>query len=326
MFAYLRSKNAVLAKYQFLPKHIATQMRDNVRNQTPPLTGFDPSNANIAGILAEIHMRELACTLCALNQVSRIAGRYHEHAFDNTDAYIDTDRVQPAQLFPHEMTAEQRHASQILFGVGKNHSEINLALKMLECGDIAMRDIMECDVAKMEIVAHQFQVNPSVAEDAFDCLQHITKQVWSLVNMLAFSNLFRFADPSQPINLPNQDDAIFIPYIPIARHEEEVRQTQTPHVVKFDPARHVCNDCGKTFNPMNQHKIISLDEEDLYLCSSCAFKQDYPDEYRPGFSDEDEDAEMKTHFNEIAAVLADGKITKEQACTLFEELSDEYSK
>jgi len=38
---------------------------------------------------------------------------------------------------------------------------------------------------------------------------------------------------------------------------------------------------------------------------------------------------MKTpqqHFNEIAAVLADGKITKEQACTLFEELSDEYSK
>ena len=221
MFAHLRSKNTVLAKYQFLPKHIATKMRDNVCNQLPSLTGFDPSNAEVAAILAEIHMREFACTLRTLNQVSRIAARYHEHAFDNVDAYIDTGRgVQPAQLSPHEMTAEQRHASQILFGVGKNHSEINVALKMLECGDIAIRDIMECDVAKMELVAKQFQVNPPVAEDAFDRLQHITQQVWSLVNMLAFSNLFRFVDPGQPINLPNQDDAIFIPYIPTKSQQE----------------------------------------------------------------------------------------------------------
>ena len=32
MFAHLRSKNTVLARYQFLPKHIAIKMRDNVRN------------------------------------------------------------------------------------------------------------------------------------------------------------------------------------------------------------------------------------------------------------------------------------------------------
>jgi len=37
-------------------------------------------------------------------------------------------------------------------------------------------------------------------------------------------------------------------------------------------------------------------------------------------------AQYQTHFNEIVEMLADGKITKEQACTLFEELSDEYSK
>jgi DNA-directed RNA polymerase subunit RPC12/RpoP len=341
MFAHLRSnrsKNAVLAKYQFLPTHIANKIRDNVRNQMPPLTGFDPSNADVAGILAEIHMRELACTLRALNQVSRIAGRYHEHAFDNTDAYIDTDRVQPAQLSPHEMTGEQRHASQILFGVGKTHSEINVALKMLECGDIAMRDVMECDVAKMEIVAKQFQVNPPVAEDAFDRLQHITKQVWSLVNMLAFSNLFRFADPSQPINLPNQDDAIFIPYIPtqpFTHQEPEPAKTPT-HVVKFDPSHHVCNECGKKFDPADMHHLIISPETGatpLYLCHACGFKRDFPDEYRIGFPDDEDDedeeemnAQYQTHFNEIVEMLADGKITKEQACTLFEELSDEYSK
>jgi hypothetical protein len=221
MFAHLRSKHA---NHQFLSTHtqIATKMRDNVRNQMPLLSGVDPSNAEVVNILAEIHMRELACTLHALNQVSRIAGRYHEHAFDNVDAYLDTDRVQvqPAQLSPHEMTAEQRHASQILFGVGKNYSEIDIALSTIGCG-ILTGDVMECDVAKMELVAKQFQVNPSVAEDAFDRLQHITKQVWSLVNMLAFSNLFRFADPRQPINLANQDDAIFIPYIPMVKFDAD---------------------------------------------------------------------------------------------------------
>ena len=83
-----------------------------------------------------------------------------------------------------------------------------------------MRDVMECNIARMGTVAQQFQLHSSVTEDAFDRLQHIAKHVWSLVNMLAFSNLFRFADPSQPINLPNQDDAIFIPYIPTKSQQE----------------------------------------------------------------------------------------------------------
>jgi hypothetical protein len=186
---------------------------------------------------------------------------------------------------------------------------------------------MECSLEMRAKLSQKFSVDASFAEDALDRVQHVAKQVWSLVNMLAFSNLFRFADPRQPIGLPNQEDSIFIPYVPTARHEaarhaeeeEEVRQTQTQTqtspVVKFDPARHVCNDCGKRFNPMNQHKIISL-EEDLYLCRSCAFKQDYPDEYRFGFPDDEQ-----THFNEIAEMLVDGKITPEQASTLFEELS-----
>ena len=216
MFARLRSKHA---NHQFLPTHIAANMRGNVRNQTPPLTGVDPSNAEVAAILAEIYMYEFACTLRALNQVNQIASLYHEHAFDNADAYIDTDRVEPAQLSPHEMTAEQRHASQLLFGVGNNYSEINTALNAMGCG-ILMRDVMECNIARMGTVAQQFQLHSSVAEDAFDRLQHIAKHVWSLVNMLAFSNLFRFADPSQPINLPNQDDAIFIPYIPTKSQQE----------------------------------------------------------------------------------------------------------
>ena len=248
MFAHLRSKNAVLAKYQFLLGFISKKMRDNVRSHVSLLTGLDPSNHEVAGMLAEIHMREFACTLQTLNQVNEIAARYHEDAFDNTDAYIDG--VQPVQLAPHEMTAEQRHASQLLLGVGKTHSEVNLALK---CIGVSRRDIMQCDVTKMAIVAQQFQNqdNGSVAEDAFDRLQHITKQVWSLVNMMAFSNLFRFADPSQPICIANQDDAIFIPYIPTKSQQAKEAETKEDKEDKEDKEskeapESECHDCGKT--------------------------------------------------------------------------------
>jgi RNase P subunit RPR2 len=187
---------------------------------------------------------------------------------------------------------------------------------------------MECSLEMRAKLSQKFSVDASFAEDALDRVQHVAKQVWSLVNMLAFSNLFRFADPRQPMGLPNPEDSIFIPYIPTARHEaarheaarheEEQTQTQTPPVVKFDPARHVCNDCGKMFNPMNQHKIIlpETGATEFYLCHSCGFKRDFPDEYRFGFPDDEQ-----THFNEIAEMLVDGKITPEQASTLFEELS-----
>ena len=202
MFAHLRSKNT--------ENHVAIQMRDNVRNQGSPLSGLDPSNCAVADTLAEIWLHEFACTLNTLQQVNHVASRYHEHAFDNTDTYIQQD-VQPAQLAPHEMTTEQRHASQLLLGVGRNHTEVSAALKSIE---LTARDVTDHTADTVRIVAQQFQENQSVAEDAFDRLQHVTKQVWSLVNMLAFSNLFRFADPRQPICIPNQDDAIFIPYIP----------------------------------------------------------------------------------------------------------------
>ena len=267
MFAYLRSQQA----QQALLTRLATTMRHAVRSQMHPLIQISliqidqDNNPELAAPLAEIHMREFACMLQTLKQVNWIASKYHEHAFDNTDAYIEGQGQR--QLQTHEMTAEQRHASQLLLGVGNNYSEINVALKTLECS-ITMRDVMGCDASKIEILAKQFQNDPSIAEDAFDRLNHITKQVWSLVNLLAFSNLFRFADTAHPIAICNPEDSIFIPHIPMQQHEE-----QEPDINKSE---------------MN--------------------------------------AQYQTHFNEIAEMLADGKITKEQACTLFEELSDEYSK
>ena len=208
MFAYLRSNHG--SNYRFITTTVATNMRDHVRNQRPLLSGLNPSDPTMADMLAEIYMREFACTLNTLQQVNQVAARYHEHAFDNTDTYT-AQEVQPAQLAPHEMTAEQRYASQLLLGVGRNHTEVNAALKSVV---LTARDVTDHNVASMQILAQQFQENQSVAEDAFDRLQHVTKQVWNLVNMMAFSNLFRFADPRQPICIPNQDDAIFIPFIP----------------------------------------------------------------------------------------------------------------
>jgi hypothetical protein len=210
MFAHLRSSSSTDTNAALLS--IAIEMRNNVRNQVSPLTGVDYSNPDVVDILAGIWLREFACTLNTLQQVNQVASRYHEHAFDNTDTYIQQD-VQPAQLAPHEMTAEQRHASQLLLGVGRSHTEVNVALRSIAIA-LTARDVTDHTADTVRIVAQHFQ-EQSVAEDAFDRLQHIAKQVWSLVNLLAFSNLFRFADPRQPIRIPNQDDAIFIPYIPM---------------------------------------------------------------------------------------------------------------
>ena len=206
MFAYLRYKDYSRHSQDLA---IATKIRDNVRNQKSPLNDIDHSEFTVS--LAEIYMREFACMLQTLKQVNWIATKHHEHAFDNTDAYMHDE--QQRKSLPHEMTGEQRHASQLLLGVGNSYSEINTALRMLGCG-ILLRDVMECDSVKIGIVAEHFQINPAIMEDAFDRLHHIIKHVWTLVNRLAFSNLFRFADPNQPIFIANQDDAIFIPYIP----------------------------------------------------------------------------------------------------------------
>jgi len=331
MFARLRSNQANQSNQDPL-MHLAITMRDSVRRHMHPLIQIDQHNhPEFAAPLAEIYMREFACTLQTLKQVNWIASKYHEHAFDNTDAYIEGER--PLQLSPHEMTTEQRHASQILLGVGNNYSEINVALKMLEF-DISMRDVMGCHADVTNALAQKFQSDSCVPEDAFERLQHITRQVWSLVNLLAFSNLFRFADPAQPILIANPDDAIFIPHIPHIpmqqRHEEEEEEEEEDQEPNHEV---VCNDCGKTVDTTKMHHRMGLNPTDAYLCRPCGFKREFPDEYREGFADEEEDkdeeemnARYQTHFNEIVEMLADGKITDEQACTLFEELSNEYRK
>jgi hypothetical protein len=217
MFAYLRSNPG--ANYRFITQSIATNMRDHVRNQRPLLTGLDPSNANVADMLADIYMREFGCAIRTLQQVNCIASRYHEHAFDNADAYIIQDRQgqDQDQIQPHEMNAEQRHAAQLLLGVGNSYSGINTALRVL---DVSLQSVMDCNSETRVKLSQQFSANAAVVEDAFDRLQHDAKQVWSLVNMLALSNLFRFADPRQPVCIPNPEDSIFIPYIPTARHAD----------------------------------------------------------------------------------------------------------
>ena len=207
MFAHLRSKTE--ANYRVITHTIASEMRDRVRTQKPILSGLDPTNADTANILAEIYLREFGCAIKTLQQVNHIAARYHERAFDNTDAYIQDQCQQQVQ--PHEMNAEQRHAAQLLVGVGNSYSEINAALRVL---DVSLQSVMHYDSKARLKLSQQFSADASHAADAFDRLQHIAKQVWSLVNMLALSNLFRFADPNQPVCIPNQEDAIFIPYVP----------------------------------------------------------------------------------------------------------------
>jgi hypothetical protein len=331
MFAYLRSRDSVLAKYQFFLEFISKKMRTNVCANVSPLSGLDPSNDDVARMLAEIHMREFACIMKTLDQVHGIAARYHEHAFDNTDAYIG---LQFVQLPPHEMTGEQRHASRLLLGVGQSFSEINAALKSI---GLSRGDIMGHNSVKMSIVAEQFQNARAVAEDAFDCLHHMSKKVWSLVNMLAFSNLFRFADPRQPICIPNPDDAIFIPRIPMQQtpiqeepiheeHEQEQEQEHEEHEEQQEQEPEpnpepVCNDCGKKVDTMKMHHRMGLNPTDAYLCHPCGFKREFPDEYIQEFPDDEEPEEEESEEpEEPAAQHVPGyKLPVEERMKKFDE-------
>jgi hypothetical protein len=109
--------------------------------------------------------------------------------------------------------------------VGNSYSEINATLRMLDSrmldGSVSFQAVTECNPEMRSKLSQQFSADASFVEDAFDRLHHLVKQVWSLVNMLAFSNLFRFADHTMV--LPTPEDSIFIPYIPIARQSEEVQ-------------------------------------------------------------------------------------------------------
>ena len=114
--------------------------------------------------------------------------------------------------------------------------------------------------------------------------------------MLAFSNLFRFADHTMV--LPSSEDSIFIPHIPNARQaeevqvEEEVQVQQTRHECNDHECNdHECNDCGKTFRNVLPQHVVSPDGSEFYRCHSCAFKHEFPDEYRIGFTDDDESDE-----------------------------------
>ena len=312
MFAHLRSLQSTYATVAT----VATNMRDHCRNQRPLLTGLDLSNPTVAGMLAEIHMREFACMMRTLKQVNWVASKYHEHAFDNTDAYIEGQL--PSQT--HEMNAEQRHAAQLLLGVGNSYSEINVALRILDSG--SFQAAMECSPEMCAKLSQQFSANASMAEDAFDRLNHMTKHVWSLVNLLALSNLFRFADH---IILPNPEDSIFIPYIPTQAHAQSESKSDKSEAdadaeSKSDAAS--CEFPGAPVLELEDPESESESDNDDEANSTYWLKTvaDWTAANRINKSEMNTPQEQRTCFKEIAEMLADEKITTEQACSMIEEL------
>ena len=352
MFSYLRSNPEANPDNKY--SYITSSMRDNVRqNRSSILTGIDHSNV---GMLAEIHMREFACMMHTLKQVNWVASKYHEHAFDNTDAYIEGQ----TPLQTHELNAEQRHATQLLLGVGNSYSEINVALRILDSG--SFQAAMECSPEMCAKLSQQFSANASMAEDAFDRLNHMTKHVWSLVNLLAFSNLFRFVDH---VVLPNPEDSIFIPYIPMKPFVEPIlchacgaRTDEKYH--KMTHPKSTFNLCPTCFHrPTMQETFDKLCEQEREIQQQQQQQQqnqsdpesESESESDKSYNDDEanatywlktvadwtatdrrnksemnaQNAQNQQHFNEIGEMLADGKITTEQACSLFKELIDDVN-
>ena len=135
--------------------------------------------------------------------------------------------------------------------------------------------------------------------------------------MLAFSNLFRFADPAQPILIANPDDAIFIPHIPM-------QQTPVDEGIW-------CRVCG-TRTDENYHSMTHPNST-FNLCPTCFHGNGMNSDPEPetqeldinNLNNSEMNAQKQQHVDEIVEMLADGKITTEQASSLFEELSDDVN-
>jgi hypothetical protein len=189
----------MLARLRFLSPinpilhSVTNKMHQNVQTNCSILNEIDTGGSNV---LAEIFINECASTISILNQVRIVSSLYVNYSFDSKN--IET-------ILPDEMTTEQRHSYQILLATSKLNQEIEALLEPI--------NITQTDVSNLEFILVEQFFKKNNPHDSFDQLHHITKHAWSIVNMLAFSNLFRFSNPIY-LSIPTPDDSIFIPHGP----------------------------------------------------------------------------------------------------------------
>lgn len=212
------------------------EMRDKVKRGTPPVSasdskaGGDPLIESAA--VAEIILKELRFCKLTLNFIISATGKYHQTAYDNIDRYInqDQDNEEPADQANEDLeegacaterdgvqTSEQKHSSRLIGEAFELNSKyVHLCSSLgISCIQATRLDRTSSDPsfdAEMFKAIHaQVQERPA-AEHAITSLCSLSRELWQMMNVLAFANLYRYHYDFQKMPVeapPKPEDSIF---------------------------------------------------------------------------------------------------------------------
>lgn len=216
------------------------EMRDKVKRGIPPVSasdskaGGDPLIESAA--VAEILLKELRFCKLTLNFIISATGKYHQTAHDNIDRYINQDQgnEDPAeQEDPEEdleegacatgrddiQTSEQKHSSRLIgeaFQLNSKYVQLcsSIGINCLQAARLDKTSLDPSFDAEMFKAIHgEIQERPA-GELAITSLCALSRELWQMMNVLAFANLYRyhyeFQKSQMPVTAPPKpEDSIF---------------------------------------------------------------------------------------------------------------------
>jgi hypothetical protein len=252
MFAFLRSNlyptsiaqqpelKSCIDTLRFLLVSNSAKIRENTKHRKSPLSDIqlDDAAANVSiAALSEILLKELRFCHRTISFVTSVTMKFHDAAFDNTDMYIGDRGVedlesqsqsqesqsqsQPVDDNEETFTPEQSYSSRLLV------SSTSIRSRFIElCGSLEIRasDLDECsastDSSMFAAIHATLSSGGGGGGDSsvpisthFERLCDISRAVWQMMNVLAFSDLYRYhyeyqKNPVAKVDL-NPADSVF---------------------------------------------------------------------------------------------------------------------
>ena len=212
------------------------EMRNKVKRGIPPVyasdskAGGDPLIESAA--VAEILLKELRFCKLTLNFIISATGKYHEVTYDNIDRYINQDQgnedleegaedVTERDVTECEetQTSEQKHSSRLIgeaFELNSKYVQLcsSLGINYLQAARLDKTSLDPSFDAEMFKAIHgEVQERPA-GELAITSLCSLSRELWQMMNVLAFANLYcyhyEFQKSQMPVTAPPKpEDSIF---------------------------------------------------------------------------------------------------------------------
>lgn len=204
------------------------EIRNKVKRGIPPVSGSDSKDGSDPVIesaaVSEIILKELRFCKLTLNFIISATGKYHQTAYDNIDRYINQDQSNEdleegvdVTECEETQTPEQKHSSRLIgdaFQLNSKYVQLCASLG-ISCFQADQLDKTgsdpSLDAEMFKAIHGEIQERPS-GELAITSLCALSRELWQMMNVLAFANLYRYHYEFQKMPVttpPNPKDSIF---------------------------------------------------------------------------------------------------------------------